>query len=315
MAVGGGAAVTTTPSDLTLWERLDLRRLAFLMRDVVMETYEEWRQDRTLRLGAGLAYYALFTIVPFLALTAALAGELFGLIGVEDYITERIAQLGVDDPEAAGASIAAELDRLGMDSALGVIGLATLVFASSLVFLALVDAINTIWHVPVRSGIRNSIRRRLFSFVMVLVAGTVIIGALALSAVSAAADHFLPVDIPVLDFVAALISALASGAALVVALTLLFRYTSAMRTTWIANLLAAALTSALLLLGTAVIGWYLRSFGGSSLTGAFGALLLALTWVYYEAQILLAGVQLMKVVTWRQHRPTEPDLTPDHPQN
>ena len=38
-----------------------------------LRTYEAWRQDRTHRLGAGLAYYALFTIVPLLALTAALA--------------------------------------------------------------------------------------------------------------------------------------------------------------------------------------------------------------------------------------------------
>ena len=49
-------------------------------RDAIVETHLEWRTDRTLRLGAGLAYYALFTIVPFLALTAALAWQVFGLV-------------------------------------------------------------------------------------------------------------------------------------------------------------------------------------------------------------------------------------------
>lgn len=288
-----------TRDDLTLWERVDVRAWFAMSVDVIMETYEEWRQDRTLRLGAGLAYYTLFAIVPFLALTAALAGQLFGLVGVQDYLADRISQLGVNDADAAGQSIAAELERRSVQSTLGLVGLGSLIFASSLVFLALVDAVNTIWHVPVRAGIRNSVRRRLISFLMVLISGTVIIGALALSAISGAAEHFIPVDIPLINLLAAALAAFASAFALAVALTLLFRYAGPIRASWLASALSAALTTVLLVIGTEAIGWYLRNFGGSSLSGAVGAVLLALTWVYYEAQIVLAGLQLVKVVTWR----------------
>lgn len=271
-------------------------RVAFL-RDIATETYTEWRGDRTLRLGAGLAYYALFTFVPFLALTAALAEDLFGLAEFEQFLTDRIGQLGVADAESAGKSIADELGSRSARTSFGLVGFGSLLFASSLVFMALVDAVNTIWHAPVRAGFGNSIRRRLISFLMVLGTGSVMVTAFAISAVSGAAERFIPGDIAILDSLAGLVSSLASASALVVALVLLFRYTGPVRVPWLAGIVSASITTVLLIVGTGAIGWYLRNYGGASLSGAFGAVLIALTWVYYEAQILLAGLQLAKVLT------------------
>jgi len=270
------------------------------VRDVLVETYESWRQDRTIRLGAGLAYYALFTIVPFLALTAALAEQLFGLVDVAGFFADRLEQTGVVDPDAAGRSIAAELDRRSVRSTLGVIGLGSLIFASSLVFVALVDAINTIWDVPVKSGLRNSVRRRLISFLMVLITGVVLIAALAVSTVSRVVEWLVPGSTDIGGTLAALVGSIASGATLAVALTLLFRYAGPVRTPWSLTVWSAAATSLLMIVGAQAIALYLSNFGGSSLGGAFGAVLLLLSWVYYEAQILLGGVQLVKVLTRRR---------------
>jgi membrane protein len=272
---------------------------ATLVRDVVLETYTAWREDRTLRLGAGLAYYALFAIVPLLALTAALAERLFSTIAMKEFLSDRLAQLSILDPDAAGGSIADELARRSVQSSLGIVGLGGLLFTSSLVFMALVDAVNTIWNVPVSTGIRSSIRRRLISFLMVLTTGAIMISNLAISAISGAAEKLIPGNVEILGTLANLIASLASGAALVVALVLLFRYTGPVRSPWPATIVSAVTTSALLVVGTGAISWYLRTLGGSSLTGAFGALLVSLSWVYYEAQILLAGLQLVKVLTRR----------------
>ena len=63
---------------------------------------------------------------------------------------------------------------------------------------------------------------------------------------------------------------------------------------------SAVATSLLMVVGARLIALYLTNFGGSSLGGAFGAVLLLLSWVYYEAQILLGGVQLVKVLTLRR---------------
>ena len=267
--------------------------------EVARQTYESWREDRTLRLGAGLSYYALFTIVPFFALTAALAEQLFGLIDMASYLTDRLEQLGVVEAGAAGESIATELNRRSVTSSLGIIGASSLLFASSLVFLALVDAINTIWNVPVRSGLRNSVRRRLVSFLMVLVTGVVLIATLALSTVTGAIERFVPGSIEIGGPVTELLGWLVSASSLGVALALLFRYVGPVRAPWIPAISSAVATAFLMVVGAQAISWYLTRFGGSSLGGAFGALLASLSWVYYEAQILLGGVQLVKTLTTR----------------
>ncbi|MFT6289548.1 MAG: membrane protein [Ilumatobacter sp.] len=268
--------------------------------EVVGQTYTSWRKDRTLRLGAGLAFYALFTIVPFLALIAALAEELFGLVDLAGYLEDRLEQMGIVNAEGAGQSIATELSQRSVTSGLGIIGVGSLLFASSLVFLALVDAINTIWDVPVRKGLRNSVRRRLVSFLMVLVTGAALIVTLALSTVTGAVERLVPGSTEFVGTLSTLLGLLASASSLAVALTLLFRYVGSVRAAWLPAASSGVATALLMVVGAQGISWYLSNFGGSSLSGAFGAVLVLLSWVYYEAQILLGGVQLVKVLTTRQ---------------
>jgi len=268
--------------------------------EVAREVWTSWREDRTMRLGAGLAYYALFTIVPFFALTAAFAERFFGSIDMASYLTDRLEQVGIVNADLAGESIATELTRRSTTSTLGLIGVASLLFASSLVFLALVDAINTMWNVPVRSGLRNTVQRRLVSFLMVFTTGAALVATLVVSTVSGAVERLVPGTIEIVGPVATLLGWLASASALAVVLALLFRFIGPVRTPWVPTVGAAAATALLMVIGAQAISWYLTTFGGSSLGGAFGALLVLLSWVYYEAQILLAGVQLVKVLTVRR---------------
>jgi uncharacterized BrkB/YihY/UPF0761 family membrane protein len=39
-----------------------------------VDTYEHWRDHRTIRLGAGLAYYGLLALVPVFAVALVIAG-------------------------------------------------------------------------------------------------------------------------------------------------------------------------------------------------------------------------------------------------
>ena len=61
------------------------------------ETYEQWRDHRTVRLGAGIAYYGLFALVPLLALALAIAGLVISRGDVQSYVAEQISDcLGID---------------------------------------------------------------------------------------------------------------------------------------------------------------------------------------------------------------------------
>ena len=77
---------------------------------------------------------------------------------------------------------------------------------------------------------------------------------------------------------------------------LLFRYLPDTRAPWSAALIGGATTTLLVAVGTSAIGFYLRHFGGSSVTGATGGVVLLLLWIYYEAQIILVGAEFTRVV-------------------
>ena len=115
-----------------------------------IETYEQWRDHRTIRLGAGLAYYGLFALVPMLAVALALAGLSISQDDVQSYLAEQLSALfGVDADTVAGA-LADVLDGSGTLAGLGAVGVASLFLTASLLVLALQDAFNTIWERPVR---------------------------------------------------------------------------------------------------------------------------------------------------------------------
>ena len=274
-----------------------IRGRAHRVSAIGKQTYAAWRGDRTHRLGAGLAFYALFTVVPFFALTAALAEWLFGTAEMQIYFAERLEQIGIVDGESAGTALTAEFSANRVQSSLGLIGLGSLLFASSLFFVAFTDAVNVIWKVPVGSGVWNTVQRRLIGFLMVLATGGVLIAGLAVSTVAGAAQALLPDQPEVVVDLAEPLASVASWVALSMVLALLFRFLTPVRVRWGAALLAGLATAVLLTIGTVGIAWYLRTFGGSSVAGAFGAVLAILTWIYYEAQILLSGVQLVKVLT------------------
>ena len=260
-----------------------------------MATYHEWRMHRTIRLGAGIAYYGLFALIPVLSLSLAVAGLVLSDDDVQAYLDGRLEE--VFGPDAAGFSsaIATSLGESGTIIGLGIVGAGALVLAASLVVLSLQDALNTIWELPVRSGFRRSLLRRVGAFAVILSAGLVLIAGFVINAITALIERLVP-DAPILESISVVFGFAASWALGVGVFVLLFRYLPDSRTPWRAALIGAATTTVLVAVGTSAIGYYLRTFGGSSVTGATGGAVLLLLWIYYEAQIVLVGAEFTRVV-------------------
>jgi membrane protein len=262
------------------------------------ETYGQWRRHRTIRLGAGLAYYGLFAIVPLLAVALAVAGLVVSRSDVQSYLADQLsAVLGVDADVVAGA-ISGALDSTGTLTGLGLVGAASLLLGASLLVIALQDAFNTIWERPVRSGIRQTVLRRLLAFAVVAGAGAVIVVSFAINAVTGLLSRLVP-DVAIVASLQELVGWAASWALAIVVVAVLFRYLADVRVPWSPALVGAAATAAVMALGTALIGAYLRRFGSSSLVGATGSVFLVLLWIYYEAQFLLVGAEFTRVLARR----------------
>ena len=164
--------------------------------------------------------------------------------------------------------------------------------------LALQDALNTIWEVPVRSGVRRSVLRRLLAFGLVFATGGVLMVSFALNAVTGLIGRLAP-DSPAWAPLAELVGTAASWALGVGVLALLLRYLPDVRTPWRSALVGATITALFVAVGTVAIGAYLRRYAATSLLGVAGSVFLVLLWIYYEAQIVLAGAELTRVLAIR----------------
>lgn len=267
-------------------------------RELVAATYVAWRDDRTMRLGAGLAYYGLFSLASVLAVALGLLRVIGQSEAVEAVLVERATALAGPDAADAVASFLVELDG-SAGTQLGLIGLASLLVTGSVFFLALEDALNQIWHVPVAAGIRSSLRRRLTSLVVLLASAATLVIALGAQSATAFLGALLPGAVGESTALGSLLTSVLGTAVLAAALSLLFRFLPAIDPGRRAAVSSAVPTAVVLVVGTALVGWYLRTIGAGSLGGVASVPLAVLFWIYAEAQILLVGAQLSKVLARR----------------
>ena len=262
------------------------------------DTYEQWRDHRTIRLGAGLAYYGLFAFVPVLAVALAFAGLVISQADVQSYLADQLSTLLGVDADAAATALARALDGDGKLAGLGLIGAASLLLTASVLVIALQDAFNTIWERPVRSGLRQTVMRRLVAFAVVAGAGAVIIVSFSVNAVTGLLERVAP-DIPIVGSLQELIGLTTSWALTIGVVTLLFRYLTEVRVPWPPALVGGVVTAAVMAVGTVLLGVYLRRYAASSLAGATGSVFLVLLWIFYIAQIVLAGAEFTRVLARR----------------
>ena len=58
---------------------------------VLAETFAKWNEHKAVRLGAALAYFAIFAIAPVLIIAIAIAGLVYGRAGAEGNIVRSIS--------------------------------------------------------------------------------------------------------------------------------------------------------------------------------------------------------------------------------
>ncbi len=262
--------------------------------EIILATYASWREHRTIRLGAGLAYYGLFAVVPLLSISVALAGIVLNDIDVEEAVASALGDMVDGDATEVAAAISSRIDTSSVSYSLGLIGLASLLLAASLVFVALQDALDTVWDVPYRSGAANTLRRRALSFAVVLLSGAVLVASFAVSALSSLVRNLAPGDALLFETAADMLSTAGSWALMAIVLAALYNFLTSAKVHWPPALLGGVVTAAVLGVGNRLVAEYLSRYGASSLAGAAGSVLLGLIWIYAIAQVVLVGAELTR---------------------
>ena len=269
------------------------------MRRLLAETWSSWNRHDTSRIGAALAFYTLLSLAPLVILIIAAGGWVLGGTGVEDRLVQQVRALVGNDGARVVRTLAEQAANRNAGTAASLVGLGTLLFGASGIFIELRSALNTIWDIQPRqeNEFLTWIQQRLLSIGIVLAIGFLLLVSLVVSTVLAVLGKFfaelLPAPAPVLEVCNFLISYF--GIAIMFAL--IFRYASDARIGWKEAWESSAITSLLFTLGKMLIGLYLGRAAVGSAYGAGGSLVGVVVWVYYSSQIFLFGAEFTRILS------------------
>jgi len=259
----------------------------------VKELYHTWISERPSQLGAGLAYYSMFSAAPVLYIAISVAGIFLDELALAEKFYARIAQImGVETADFLKEMV----DELAIDPSSGttltsVVGFAAIFIAASSIFFYLQFALNTVWKVPPpkRDATISMVRNKLITIVLVIGVGLLLVVAAALNIVLSIITNFLDIgNWGVINFG----GMIALGT---VAFAIIYKVLPNAQIAWRDVWVGSLATALLIAIGGWGLGIYLANSSISSAFEAAGTLAVFLISMFFFAQLFLFGAVFTRV--------------------
>ena len=286
--------------------------IRFILR-LIYDTYNEWSHDRAARLGAALAYYALFSIAPLLVIMIRIAGAVYGEAAAKGQIVNAVSdQIG---PNAAIGveQLLADVYQAGSSLLTTVLSIVILIYGATNLFSQLRDALNTIWNVrpkpypSVLGGLLEFAWDRFISSVMVIIVSIFLLAALAASASLTVLNGWLRTLItPNTSFLLDRGNIITGFGVATLLFAITFKLLPDVKISWRVVWVGAMVTSFLFNIGAFLIGIYLGYYASTSALGGAESLVIIMIWIAYSAQIIFFGAKFALVYGAAIGKPIEP---------
>ncbi len=281
--------------------------LAGALREVVVGAWRIFVTRDARFLGAAVAFYALLSAAPLFLVILYVVGTAFGREQAEGALWGGLSKWLA--PEGLRATRALTERFARAEASGGLLGTALVVYGSTRLFRGLHRALNLLWGVDLervdraRPGLLRHAARLGGSFLLTLLAAALVASLLAIKAgfalLAEAGVGALPWLLWALDEASSIALAFALFCAL-------FRLLPEAPVTWREAALSALVSTPLFALGSALFSLYLRHRHFGSLYGRASALVLAVIWVYYSAQVFFFGAAIGASMSERAGRGGRP---------
>jgi membrane protein len=268
---------------------------------LIKQTVDEWQQDEAPRMGASLAYYALFSLAPLLVIVIFIIGLVYKGDTVGHIQGQVQSLVGADAAKTVAVAIH-NAGAFGHGIIATIVSFVILSLGATGVFSELHTAMNKIWKVRRRqkSFILSMLSDKFASFTMVLAIAFLLLISMILSAVLSAVTAYFSYLLPGADFLWHIADLVVSFGVVTLLFALLFRYVPDERITWTDVWIGAAATALLFDVGKFVIGFSIGQSSVGSMFGAAGSIVVILAWVYYSSQLVFLGAEFTHVYA-KQH--------------
>jgi len=269
-------------TDLKFVKRLRQNRIG----NVIVESAHGYQQHRSSNAAALIAYYGFLTLFPALLLATTVLGFVLDNNPAlrADIVDTAIAQIPI-----IGREVLLETGGLSGSTLAIVLGALGALWGATRAFVALQDALDNIWEVPLDDR-HNLVIRRLHGIVGLL---TIAAGQVATVILTSIASY---AEIGLVSQSLVALSALVVNTAMI---GTMFRYLTAAQATWQmvrVGAVAAGIGFTLLqLAGTTIVARLLS--GAQGVYGTFASVLAVTAWISLHAAIALFAAEVNTVLT------------------
>lgn len=269
-------------TDLKFVKRLRQNRIG----NVIVESAHGYQQHRSSNAAALIAYYGFLTLFPALLLATTVLGFVLDNNPAlrADIVDTAIAQIPI-----IGREVLLETGGLSGSTLAIVLGALGALWGATRAFVALQDALDNIWEVPLDDR-HNLVIRRLHGIVGLL---TIAAGQIATVILTSIASY---AEIGLVSQSLVALSALVVNTAMI---GTMFRYLTAAQATWQmvrVGAVAAGIGFTLLqLAGTTIVARLLS--GAQGVYGTFASVLAVTAWISLHAAIALFAAEVNTVLT------------------
>lgn len=260
----------------------------------IKEIYRIWVSERPTQLAAALAYFGLFSFAPVIYIAFLVAGIFVDKSALVARVMSSIeATLGPGIAEI----IQGMINNLATKSSGGtffisLVSFVALLLAASGVFYQLQFVLNTIWRIPAPKEqlLMRTIRKQLFSFIMVIALGLLLVAAALLSVLAGWLSSFFTLfgfrpSLTVLIFF--ILAAFT--------FSVVYKILPEVKIKWGDVWRGALAASALVTLGGWLVIFFIKKTTFASALEATGSFIVLLTGFYYFAQIFLLGAIITRI--------------------
>jgi membrane protein len=286
-----------------------LKELFKSVTNISKITLNGFSDHSVMTYAASIAFYTIFSL-PGLLITIVISAGFF--LGQEAAQGELVTQLhGFIGSSSAKTieNIITKVQLSGDFTVKTIIGVATLLFSATTIFISLQEALNRIWDVvatPER-GIIKFIINRVLSFGMIISLGFILIISLLLDSVLTLFFHKL--ENLVGRTTSLLLEVTSTGMTLIavfIIILLIFKILPDVILRWKDVIISTFITTILLSIGNYLIGWYISTSNFSGTYEAAGSIIIILVWVYYSTVVLLIGAEITRAISIHNNHPIRP---------
>jgi membrane protein len=263
-------------------------------------TGKSFLNDKPFVYSSSIAYFAIFSLPAMAILTVMIAGTFYENETVRNEMLTQISQLAGENSAMEVGRLMDKVGRASEDDLTKIIGVVTLLFSATTVFVILQESINVIWNIKPKPerGIIKFIVNRLLSLAMICSLGFLLLISMVTDTFIALFRGFINEHLSGLAYYLLwTINTLISGGIITLVFALIYLVLPDAKIQWKHVWVGALITAILFMLGKYLIGAYLSNSNFTQSYGAAGSLVALLVWVYYSALILLFGAEFTYTYT------------------